>query len=156
MFVQVVQEVLAPLYWVLFALPNMSKGGNEKWLVGLFMQLTKREGSTMRTPMPRIAISSGPSARLVLPNMSFSSTISGQMCLLVELSGFAKIAFLHAKGKLVSGTDQADLLGTRRPLRRLATECSKTSLLTFCNSGNKFNTFDVVCDYLLIWLDTIL
>jgi len=97
MFVQVVQEVLAPLYWVLFALPNMSKGGNEKWLVGLFMQLTKREGSTMRTPMPRIAISSGPSARLVLPNMSFSSTISGKTHFLVELSRFAKIAFLHVK-----------------------------------------------------------
>ena len=97
MFVQVMQEVLAPLYWVFFALPNMSKGGHERWLVGLFLQLTKREGSTMKTPMPRIAISSGPSARLVLPNMSFSSTISGKMCLLVELSRLAKIAFLHVK-----------------------------------------------------------
>ena len=67
------------------------------WLDTMFTQLTKREGSTMRTPMPRIAISSGPSARLVLPNMSFSSTISGKTHFLVELSRFAKIAFLHVK-----------------------------------------------------------
>ena len=97
MFVQVMQEVLAPLYWVFFALPNMSKCGHERWLVGLFLQLTKREGSTMKTPMPRIAISSGPSARLVLPNMSISSTISRKVCLLVELSRLAKFAFLHVR-----------------------------------------------------------